>query len=219
MADLREGLLSLQIESRGAREHKPFYSPSHVKELLTLDRIRAHVATSIPSLSSSPHDLHLYSSLIHRSSTLIYAVLLLTGHEKYILEFLYRREADSRLFYTLDGLYFLPDVVARDFFNRQCELRPVCLKKGEIHRELGPHDVLPFLDDVEIGEGGFAKVYKVRLEPTCQELVAEGEVCTRICVFSWIGSRKCFRQLGLTRMHAGRRCCSQGDPSPAARRH
>lgn len=180
MADLREGLSRLQVESRGARARKSFYPPSHVKSFLTIDRIRAHIASSIPSLSGGPLDVSRFSSLIHDSSLLIYAILLLNGHEKHVSEFLYRRETDSRLPYTVEGLYFLPEMVAREFVNRQWEVWPVCLKNGEIHREIGPHEVLPFLEDVEVAEGGFGKVYRVQLEPTCQNLVACNEVCMRI---------------------------------------
>lgn len=178
MSDLREGLSILRRDSQGAREHKSFYPPSHVKDFLSIDRIRAHIATSIPSLSHGPHDVRRFSSLIHDSSLLIYAILLLSGHEKHVSEFLYRRETDSRLPYTVEGLYFLPKGVALEFVNRQWEMSPICLKMGEIHREIGPREVLPFLEDVECDEGGFGKVYKVQLEPTCQNFVACNEVRT-----------------------------------------
>lgn len=176
MAALREKLLELQRESRCSRERKSFYSPHDVRAFLTLDRIRECIAL-IPSLHGDPRDGHRFSSLIWETSLTIFAVLLLNGHEHHIVDFLYRRETDSRLTYTLDGLYFLPPVVAREFVNRQWELRPVILKKGEIHHDLDPREVLPFLDDQEVGQGGFGTVFKVRLENTCQSLVPQLEVC------------------------------------------
>ena len=173
---LREGLLGLHRESRCARGRKTFYSPHDVRLFLTLDRIREQIALA-PSLGNDPRDIHRFSSLIWETSLTIYAVLLLNGHEAYILDFLYRRETDLRLTYTVDGLYFLPPVVAQEFVNRQWELCPVILKKGEIHRELGPREILPFLDDEEISEGGFGTVFKVHLETTCQRLIVQNRVC------------------------------------------
>lgn len=174
---LREGLLGLQRESRCSRDRKTFYSPYDVKIFLTLDRVREQI-TLAPSLCSDPRDIDRFSSLIWETSLTIYAVLLLNGHESYILYFLHRRETDLRLPYTVDGLYFLPPVVAREFVKRQWELCPVILKKGEIHRELGPYEVLPFLDDEEKCEGGFGTVFKVSLETTCQSLIVQNEVCS-----------------------------------------
>ena len=174
---LREQLLKLQRESRCSRERKLFYSPHDVRALLTLERVRDCVSL-IPSLHRDPRDGHRFSSLIWETSLTIFAVLLLNGHEKYIVDFLYRRETDSRLTYTLDGLYFLPPVAAQEFVNRQWELCPVVLNKSEIHRELEPREVLPYLEDHEVGTGGFGTVFKVQLENTCQTLVPQDKVCS-----------------------------------------
>lgn len=177
MATLRERLLELQKESRCSRERKSFYPPHNVRALLTLDRVR-DCLSQIPSLSGDPRDIHRFSSLVWETSLTIFATLVLNGHERHIVEFLYRRETDSRLPYTPEGLYFVPRVVAHEFVNRQWALCPVILKKGEVHRELEPREVLPFLDDQGAGEGGFGTVFKVQLESTCQSLVPEREVCS-----------------------------------------
>ena len=176
MATLRETLQELQKESRCSRERKIFYPPHDVRELLTLDRVGESLS-KIPSLSRDPRDVHRFSSLVWETSLTIFATLLLSGHEQHIVEFLYRRETDSRLPYTSESLYFVPRPVALEFVNRQWALRPVILQPGEIHRELEPREVLPFLDDQVVSEGGFGTVFKVRLEGTCQKLVPQQEVC------------------------------------------
>lgn len=106
---------------------------------------------------------------------MIFAILILNRDEQYILEFLYRRETDSRLTYTEEGLYFLPLGVARDFANHQWEFCPVILKRAEIHRVLKPNDVLPFLEDDVVGEGGFGTVFKVKLKNDCQKLISANQ--------------------------------------------
>jgi hypothetical protein len=175
MATLREELQQLQKEAQCSRGPKSFYPPHDVRALLTLDRI-GECLSKILSLSRDPRDIHRFSSLVWETSLTIFATLLLNGHEKHIMEFLYRREMDSRLPYTRESLYFIPKDVAFDFQNRQWELIPVILQPGEIHRELGPHEVLPFLSDQATGEGGFGTIFKVQLETTCQKLVSGQEV-------------------------------------------
>ncbi|CAG8977221.1 hypothetical protein HYALB_00007917 [Hymenoscyphus albidus] len=80
--------------------------------------------SSIPVLSGNERDLFRYATIVRETNVKTFAILLLNGHSTHILELLFRREADSRIPYTEQGLYFLPLLVARTFVERQWEFHP-----------------------------------------------------------------------------------------------
>lgn len=177
---LREKILRLQRDSQYARAKTHFYARSDLEEVLTEGAIRQCIS-SIPSLNKNARDLGRFSFLIKSKNLRTFAILLLDGNENYVLDFLFRREGDSRIPYRQDGLYFLPKLVAHQFLQRQPTFDPVILEKGAIHLDIGEDGILPFLENVKTGKGGFGTIYMVKLYPSCQKLVsAETDmVCNR----------------------------------------
>lgn len=176
---LQEQLSILRKDSQCARARKHFYPHADLADLLNEDAIHECIS-SIPSLNGNQRDIHRISSLTQQTALRTFAILLLDNNEARILDFLFRREGDSRVPYSDEqGLYFLPKQVARRFLERQWEFDPVILVKGNIHLEIGENAVLPFLEDVQIAKGGFGTLYKVILYPSCQRLIlaATEEVC------------------------------------------
>lgn len=178
---LREQLSLLRKESQCARARKHFYAYSDLEELLNEDAIRECIA-AIPALDGNQRDIFRFSSLIRRTALRTFAILLLDGNEAHVLDFLFRREGDSKVPYSDEqGLYFLPNMVSRRFLERQWEFDPVILEKGNIHLEIRENSVLPFLEDVKIAKGGFGTLYKVVIYPPCNKLIytISEEVCCR----------------------------------------
>lgn len=178
---LREQLSLLRKESQCARARKHFYPLGDLEELLNEDAIRKCIA-AIPSLNGNQRDIFRFSSLIQRTALRTFAILLLEGNEAHTLDFLFRREGDSRVPYSDEqGLYFLPKIVSRRFLERQWEFDPVILEKGNIHLEIRENTVLPFLEDVKIAKGGFGTLYRVVIHPPCNKLfyTSSEEVCCR----------------------------------------
>ncbi|ORY10807.1 kinase-like domain-containing protein [Clohesyomyces aquaticus] len=172
--------LKLSDIRKDSKSSGAFYPPTGIAEVLSIDAIRNCVFT-IPHLNDNPRDIQRFATLIRETCIRIFAILLVNRDEEHITEFLFRRENDSRIPYTETGLYFFRDrniLIARRFVASQQEFDPVILKKGDIPRLLRDREVLPFLEDREVGHGAFGTVYKVVLHPTCQELVAtrNGEV-------------------------------------------
>lgn len=160
-------LSKLREEAKGG---KYFYPPSEVADLLTFDEIHACIR-AISSSQENQRDVARYASLIHQTSIKIFAILLRNEDHAYIKEFLLRRETDSRIPYTEDALDFLPPKVARTFVERQWEFHPVILQRGEIHRNIGEKEILPFLGERKAGKGGFGVVIVVRIYSRCQNLI------------------------------------------------
>ncbi|KAF2812458.1 kinase-like protein [Mytilinidion resinicola] len=170
MSKLRDELSKLRKDARCARERKHFYPLSEITELLTFDQICA----SLRSNWKNERDVARFASLIHETNLKTFAILLLNRDDAHIVEFLFRRETDSKIPYSDDGLYFLPPLVAREFLERQWEFHPVIFEKGDIHRKVREEEILPILEEEKAGEGGFGTVWRVKLHPRCQRLVPSG---------------------------------------------
>ena len=112
----------------------------------------------------------MFTTLVLESIPIIFSILLYNGHEKNLLEFLYRRKDDLGLPYHKDALPFLPPDVATDFVERQWEFIPVTLKKGALRLDLEYLHILPYYEDSHIGHGAFGDVFRVKLHGRCQEL-------------------------------------------------
>lgn len=176
---LQEQLSILRKDSQCAKARKHFYPHADLADLLNEGAIHQCIS-AIPSLNGKQRDIHRITSLIQQTALRTFAILLLDNNEARILDFLFRREGDSRLPYSDEqGLYFLPNQVARRFLERQWEFDPVILLKGNIHLEIAENAVLPFLEDVQVAKGGFGTLYKVVLYPSYQRLIsaATEEVC------------------------------------------
>jgi hypothetical protein len=167
MTTLEEQLLDLQQCACGNRR-KYFYPPGDVKKLLTTPVIRESIS-SIPSLRED--QLNLFASLIQEENLKTFAILLSDGHQYQILEFLFRRLNDDRIPYAEESLHFLSKVEARHFVQRQWEFIPVVLTRRAVHRKIQDEEILPFLKEEHVGEGGFGTVFKVKLYQPCQSLV------------------------------------------------
>jgi hypothetical protein len=169
MATLEEQLFALQQCARGNRRKSSFYPPRDVQKLFTFAVIRASIS-SIPSLREDQLDL--FASLIEEDNLITLAILLSNSHQHQILEFLFRRLNDDRIPYAEESLQFLSKVEARRFVERQWEFIPVVLTTRPIHRQIQDEEILPFLEEERVGEGGFGTVFKVKLYQSCQSLIS-----------------------------------------------
>lgn len=170
MATLRDQLYNIREQSFCRGERRNFYPTPAVERLLTSQEM-SNAVSCIPFVREDQVDL--YVSLIKENSLKIFAILLLNGDQRHILQFLYRREQDGRIPYDENDLRFLPPAVAGQFAERQWEFDPVLLVKHEIHREIKEKEVLPFLAEEYLDSGCFGQVYKVKLYRGHQRLVPE----------------------------------------------
>ncbi|KAK0646795.1 kinase-like domain-containing protein [Cercophora newfieldiana] len=164
-----------------------FYSRPEVEELLTADCIADCLTEFARFKTTARHDIRRYASIIRQSSMLIFAALLLDGHEAYIMEFVLRRDTDERLPYTGDdfkeyGDLELPPLVRAHFLKRQRELKPVMLGGDDIHRQIHPDDIIPIMSQTKTGAGGFGTVWKTGIYATCQRLVPQEEASHGVVV-------------------------------------
>lgn len=168
---LRDKISDLQEKCADSKQlFYPFVELQNLlRNLLTLEEFCAAL-DQILEPRFNGRDLRRFASLIREDYIRIFATLVINQDAKYILQFLYRRETDSRLPFVENGLDFLPQAVARTFLQRQYEFNAVRLEYGAIHRQLRSEEILPFLSTTEIGEGGFGTVWRVEVHPTSHQL-------------------------------------------------
>ncbi|KAF5622312.1 serine threonine kinase [Fusarium sp. NRRL 52700] len=99
------------------------------------------------------------------------AILISNKDEAFILEFIFRRDTDERIPYTESSLDYLPEVVRKNFVDKQWQFKPINLQRGQVHLEVPDDAVLPILSAKVVGAGGFGRVWETRLDADCQTLI------------------------------------------------
>lgn len=175
--EVRRDLWQLEQKSKCARGANKFFSPAQVKRLFSADTVRKCLS-ELSLCKDNPRDLSLFASFISDNNSSTFALLFLDGNESHVLEFVFRRQCDSKIPYSEDALHFVPAQVAKQFLDRQQQLTPVILERGNVPREIGNDEILPFTHDELITAGGFGSVFKVLISTSCQRLLpaSEGEV-------------------------------------------
>ncbi|KAJ2902156.1 kinase-like protein [Zalerion maritima] len=147
--------------------YKYFYPRRDIERLLTRQTIKTSLAET-QNLTDNELDLHQYAKAIRNTSLAIFATLVLSGHQKYILGFLSRCLEDKALPFSEESLHFLPELPRRNFVYDQWGFCPIVLQRGDIHRQFHNESILPFIQEEQCGRGGFGKVYKVKVDGSCQ---------------------------------------------------
>ncbi|KAG9498387.1 hypothetical protein J7337_009192 [Fusarium musae] len=80
------------------------------------------------------------------------AILISNRDEGYILEFIFRRDTDERIPYTDSSLDYLPEIVRKNFIDKQWQFNPINLQRGQVHLEIQDDAVLPVLSEEEVGK-------------------------------------------------------------------
>jgi len=164
---LRGQFAEIQRDTDFGGPKRHFFSRLEMEGLLTFDCIAGCLAELDRLKLTGRHDIRRYASIIRQSSMLVFAALLLDGHEEYIMEFLLHRDSDERLPYTIDGLEYLPPLVRSHFLQRQRQVNPVLLGGDEIHRQIDGDAIIPIVSQTKAGAGGFGTVWKTTIYPTC----------------------------------------------------
>ncbi|KAL9041395.1 MAG: hypothetical protein Q9214_004126 [Letrouitia sp. 1 TL-2023] len=145
-----------------------YFAPSHqVREVMTTENIRSaliHSGTEI-------HHVNEAIEIIKTSAWNVFAVLVLIKQPQNIVNFIQddrmqRGPIDHSLPFELGRLEeLLDEQVAQDFYDKQWEFTAPTFS-GSVSTRVLPDDfVLPFLSDVEVGEGSFGTVVRKEFKP------------------------------------------------------
>lgn len=148
-----------------------YYCPYGLKDILHQSVVR-EILKTVPQIRED--DRSPFASLICDKASKIFCILCLNNHEKYITEFLTKRIEDSAIPLSSNDLEFMGsenEEAKEDFLRKQWWFKAVCLRRGDIHRELLPNEILPFQIDKYVARGAFGEVYQVKIDPQCSNLL------------------------------------------------
>lgn len=101
----------------------------------------------------------------------IFSILVQVRQPELIVNFLYRKEHDSRLPLAPEALRDIsPALNDTKFAKYQEEYLAPIFSRGDLHHELSPGSVLPFMEDEYLNAGGFGKVFAVVLDHQHHEI-------------------------------------------------
>jgi hypothetical protein len=164
MADICNELDGLEIENF---EHKYFIPLGKLKRLFTRERIGDLL---------QQHDIKFYdrteiTNAVLNNGLRLFATLASIRGISFITQFLKADhfsggQFDSKLPLRESSLKaILPNSeTCTQFFKKQWRFLAPVLREDQSHRELDDRTIMPFLSSTPIGYGGFAKVFKVRVD-------------------------------------------------------
>jgi hypothetical protein len=169
MEALSRGLHTVRRENPTTNH---YFTPSHlVRETLKPELIRQ----SLLDCAVEQHQVDEATQVIIEGAWNVYAILIMIRKPQYILAFikddhLQRSTIDNKLPLSLERLNkVLKDPITVDeFYDKQWGFTAPLFSKSVFIRSLPDKFVLPFLTDVELGEGSFGKVYKIQIEHSFQ---------------------------------------------------
>lgn len=148
-----------------------YFAPSHrVREVMTTDNIRSALLHSGIEI----HHVNEAIEIIKTSAWNVFAILILIKQPQNIVNFIQddrmqRGPIDHSLPFELSKLEeLLDEQVAHDFYDRQWEFTAPTFSGSVFTRVLPDDFVLPFLSDVEVGEGSFGTVHRIQVEHSYQ---------------------------------------------------
>jgi len=149
-----------------------YFTPSHlVRDTLKPELVRQ----SLLECAVGQHQVDEATQVIIDGAWNVYAILIMIRKPQYILAFikddhLQRSTIDDKLPLDLEKLKkILEDTITAEEFNdRQWGFTAPLFSKSVFIRSLPEQFVLPFLTEVELGDGNFGKVYKIQVEQSFQ---------------------------------------------------
>lgn len=154
-----------------------YFTPSHlVRDTLKPDLVRQSLLECVVE----QHQVDEATQLIIEGAWNVYAILIMIKKPQHILAFikddhLQRSTIDDKLPMDLEKLKKLlkDPITAEEFYDRQWGFTAPLFSRSIFIRSLPEKFVLPFLADVELGEGSFGKVYKIQVEHSFQRFGCE----------------------------------------------
>ncbi|KAL5334456.1 kinase-like domain-containing protein [Aspergillus crustosus] len=121
----------------------------------------------------NPHDAAEIINVIFTGARKVFTVLLLIDHVPHIRTFinsdqLQHRNFDLVLPYDYHKLRKImhDDYAAGCFFERQWELCAPAFEGNMIPRRLDRHNIMPYVGELPLAQGGFGSVYRVKFHPS-----------------------------------------------------
>jgi hypothetical protein len=177
MADICGELDALEIENF---EHKCFVPLSKLQVLLTRERILDLLQESDIKF----YDRNEVTNAVLNNGLRLFATLASIRNIDCIVRFLKADyfsggQFDSKLPMNESNLQTIlqNEDISRKFFRKQWTFLAPVLREDQSHRELDDRTIMPFLSSTPIGHGGFANVFKVRVDASHHQILgAQSEV-------------------------------------------
>ena len=195
LATFKAKLQSAKVPVAGSGS-KYFVPEGYLREIVTVNDIVSVVSDSVFEIPQ--HKRESTADAVFEDFLKVFSILVDINSPQKLSSFIESDVLDQRL--PLDeGLLktLLPQAWA-NFKALQWEHLAYRFRKGQYQIKLGPERVLPFVDQEDLGRGGYSTVYKVTIHPTHQALVPEAkqQVChaknlEKLLLMRLVGHKDC----------------------------
>ncbi|KAL9120617.1 MAG: hypothetical protein Q9187_002825 [Circinaria calcarea] len=170
LSNIKNRLRSLKSSVNGSNV-KTFVAEGCLTEIYNIDEVSRALAEPIFNIPS--HKLESTARIVLNEAPKIFAILLELHCEQVFVRFVESDVLDSRL--PLDEAILrniIPEAAQR-FECLQWEYLAYQFKRGQYHKKLSQKQVLPYLQQENIGGGGYSTVYRVLIPPQHQTFIGD----------------------------------------------
>jgi hypothetical protein len=132
-------------------------------------------ALADPRFNIPSHKLEDAANTVIEQGLKVFSILLELNCERYLSVFIENDCLDSSLTLPENLLAEIIPEGAAHFHKLQFQYKPYFLRKSQYHRNLGNLQVLPYVEQENIGGGGFSSVYAVSIHRAHQNLVQQSK--------------------------------------------
>ena len=173
MEHLRQELKAIRRTSNSRSTKGRQYIPYFAFKMIITHKNIMDVVWNIHEIPAYQRDF--ITARILDKTPKIFSILVQVRQPELIVNFLYRKEHDSRLPLAPEALReIVPALDDTKFYTKfakyQEEYLAPIFSRGDLHHEISPGSVLPFEEDEYLNAGGFGKVFAVVLDHQHHEI-------------------------------------------------
>lgn len=195
LATFKAKLQSAKILVAGSGS-KSFVPEGYLRENVTVNDIVSIISDEVFEVPQ--HKRGSTADAIFEDFLKVFSILIDINSPQKLSSFIESDVLDQRLPLDEELLKTLLPQAWANFKSLQWEYLAYRFRKGQYQIKLGPERVLPFVDQEDLGSGGYSTVYKVTIHPTHQALIpeAKNQVCRaknleKLALMKLVGHKGC----------------------------
>jgi hypothetical protein len=171
LRELKVRLQSAKITAAGQKPSRRFIPRDSLDDLLKAARLTSLLQD--PSFEIPWHKQESTADIIITECPKLFGILLELNLERKIVPFIENDLLDKALPLGEDRLTHIIPEAAANFVKVQWDYLAYCFRKGQYHRKIDESLILPYVEEQQIGGGGFSRVYKSFIHTAYQNLVQD----------------------------------------------
>jgi hypothetical protein len=171
LRELKVRLQNAKITAAGQKPARKFIPKDSLDDLLKAAQLTSLLKD--PAFEIPWHKQETTADIIMTECPNLFGILLELNLERKIAPFIENDLLDKALPLGEDRLTHIIPEAAVNFVKVQWDYLAYCFRKGQYHRKIDESLILPYVEEQQIGGGGFSRVYKSLIHTAYQNFAQD----------------------------------------------